>query len=135
MHPTAVPDQLWDWIRAEFGLPDLARVRRRLSGMMEDPEPVMQQLVRVFIDDGTFCPGFQFTADGRLHPVVTALFRTAMDAKMAHNYFTAWMVTPSRTLSNSRPVDLLETDARRLSNALSQFLGRGPGRRPRRHQK
>jgi hypothetical protein len=29
-------------------------VRRRLSELMEDPEPVMQQLVRVFIDDGTF---------------------------------------------------------------------------------
>lgn len=31
---------------------------RGLSELTEDPEPVMQQLVRV-IDDGTYCPGFQ----------------------------------------------------------------------------
>ncbi|MET3721275.1 MULTISPECIES: hypothetical protein [unclassified Arthrobacter] len=53
-------DQTWAGIRPEYTLPTLGQVRRRLSELMEDPEPVMQQLVRVFIDDGTFCPGFQF---------------------------------------------------------------------------
>ena len=51
-----ISDQIWEGIRAEFTLPALAQVHRRLSELMEDPEPVMQQLVRV-IDDGTFCPG------------------------------------------------------------------------------
>jgi hypothetical protein len=59
-----ISDQTWDGIRAEFMLPSLGQVRRRLSELMEDPEPVMQQLVRVFIGEGTFCPGFQFLPGG-----------------------------------------------------------------------
>jgi hypothetical protein len=45
--------ETWAGIRTEFTLPTLEQVRRRLSKLMEDPEPVMQQLVRVFIDEGT----------------------------------------------------------------------------------
>jgi hypothetical protein len=62
-------------IRAELTLSALAQVRRRLAGLMEDPEPVMRQRVRVFIGEGTFCPGFQFLPGGRLHPAVLTLFR------------------------------------------------------------
>jgi len=69
--PGSVSDQTWEAIRAEFTLPALEQVRRRLSELVEDPEPVMRQLVRV-IDEGTYCPGFQFLAGGRLHPIVTA---------------------------------------------------------------
>ena len=81
---------------------------------MEDPEPVMRQLVRVFIDDGTFCPGFQFLPGGQLHPTVLTLFQRAMDLDIPHNYFTAWMVTPARTLDGLRPVDCLELPSRLL---------------------
>jgi hypothetical protein len=42
-----ISDQTWAGIRTEFTLPALAQVNRRLSELMEDPEPVMQQLVRV----------------------------------------------------------------------------------------
>lgn len=31
-----------------------------------------QQLIRVFIDEGTFCPGFRFLAGGQLHPTAVA---------------------------------------------------------------
>jgi hypothetical protein len=55
LNPQPISDQTWAEIRAEFTLPALGQVRRRLSELIEDPEPVMQQLVRVFIDDGTFC--------------------------------------------------------------------------------
>jgi hypothetical protein len=102
-----ISDQTWEAIRAEFALPSVGQVRRRLSELMEDPEPVMQQLIRVFIGEGTFCPGFQFLAGGQLHPTVIELFRRAMELKIPHNYFTVWMVTPSRSLAGSRPVDLL----------------------------
>ena len=44
-----VSGQTWEGIRAEFTLPALEQVRRRLSELMEDPEPVMRQLVRVFL--------------------------------------------------------------------------------------
>ncbi|MEV8042077.1 hypothetical protein [Arthrobacter sp. NPDC080082] len=44
-----IPAQAWDNIRAEFTLPSLDQVRRRLSELMEDPEPIMRQLVRVFL--------------------------------------------------------------------------------------
>jgi hypothetical protein len=113
-----ISGQIWDGIRAEFTLPTLAQVHRRLCELMEDPEPVMRQLVRVFIDDGTFCPGFQFLPGGQLHPTVLTLFQRALDLQIPHNYFTAWMVTPSRDLTGSRPVDLLESSPAPLLRAL-----------------
>lgn len=116
-----VSDQIWEAIRAEFTLPSLGQVSRRLSEFMEDPEPVMQQLVRVFIDEGTFCPGFQFLPGGQLHPTVVALFKRAMELKIPHNYFTVWMVTPSGSLGCSRPVDLLDGGTQPLFRGLEIF--------------
>jgi hypothetical protein len=80
-----INDQTWAAIRAEFTLPTLQQVRRRLSELMEDPAPVMRQLVRVFIDDGTFCPGFQFLPGGQLRPTVVELFQRAVDLQIPHN--------------------------------------------------
>jgi hypothetical protein len=119
-----ISDQTWEEIRAEFTLPVLGQVRRRLSEVMEDPEPVMRQLVRVFIGEGTFCPGFQFLAGGQLHPTVTDLFQRAMELKIPHNYFTVWMVTPSGILTGCRPVDLLDSGPSTLFRAL-EALSRG----------
>ena len=67
-----VSDQVWESIRAEFTLPSLEQVRRRLAELMEDTDPVMRQLVRVFIGEDTYCPGFQFLLGGQVHPTVTA---------------------------------------------------------------
>ena len=113
-----INDQTWAGIREEFTLPALEQVRRRLAELMDDPDPVMQQLVRVFIDDGTFCPGFQFVAGGHLHPTLVDLFQRAIELKVPHNYFTAWMVTPSRELGGSRPVDHLKSGRAPLFRAL-----------------
>jgi hypothetical protein len=52
---------------------------------MEDPDPVMSQLIRIFIGEGTYCPGFQFLPDGQLHPAVVSLFGHAMELKIPHN--------------------------------------------------
>ncbi|MET3948679.1 hypothetical protein ABIB49_003404, partial [Arthrobacter sp. UYCu512] len=49
MTPQAISDQTWAEIRIEFTLPSLGQVHRRLSELMEDPEPVMRELVRVFL--------------------------------------------------------------------------------------
>ncbi|AOT05983.1 hypothetical protein [Arthrobacter sp. U41] len=124
MTPQTINDQTWAGVRTEFTLPTLAQVHRRLSELMEDPEPVMRQLVRVFIDDGTFCPGFQFLPRGQLQPPVTALFRRAMELDIPHNYFTLWMVTPSRELAGARPVDLLKNSCSPLLRALEAFRWR-----------
>jgi hypothetical protein len=118
-----ISDQTWEAIRAEFTLPSLGQVRRRLSELMEDPEPVMRQLIRVSIDEGTFCPGFQFLAGGQLHATVVDLFKRAMELKIPHNYFTIWMVTPSGSLGGSRPVDLLHSGPQPLLRAL-EILGK-----------
>jgi hypothetical protein len=122
MNREPISDQIWEGIRTEFMLPTLGQVRRRLSELMEDPEPVMQQLVRI-IDEGTFCPGFQFLPGGQLHPTVTDLFKRAMELKIPHNYFTVWMVTPSGILAGSRPVDLLDSGPQPLFRAL-ETLGK-----------
>jgi hypothetical protein len=108
MNRRPVSNQIWDGIWAEFTLPALERVCRRLAELMEDPEPVMQQLVRFFIGEGTFCPGFQFLPGGQLHPTVLILFQRALDLQIPHNCFTAWMVTPARTLDALRPADCLQ---------------------------
>jgi hypothetical protein len=119
-----ISDQTWAGIRTEFTLPTLQQVRRRLSEFMEDPEPVMQQLVRVFIDDGTFCPGFQFLPGGQLHPQVLELFGRALELQIPHNYFTLWMVTPSRALAGARPVDQLKDGPAPLLRALESYRWR-----------
>jgi hypothetical protein len=119
-----INDQTWAGIRTEFTLPTLQQVRRRLSELMEDPEPVMRQLVRVFIDDGTFCPGFQFLPGGQLHPQVIELFRRALELQIPHNYFTLWMVTPSRALAGARPVDHLKGGPAPLLRALESYRWR-----------
>lgn len=124
MIPQTISDQTWAAIRTEFTLPALAQVHRRLSELMEDPEPVMRQLVRVFIDDGTFCPGFQFLPGGQLQPTVTALFSRAMELDIPHNYFTVWMITPSRELAGTRPVDHLKGGTAPLLRALEGFRWR-----------
>lgn len=100
-----VPSQLWDTIRDEFGLPTLGHVRERLNTRFPDPERVLRQLVRVFIDEGTFCPGFQFQPDMALNPVVAGLFKRAMQLRIPHNYFALWMMTPCHVLDGARPVD------------------------------
>lgn len=121
-----VSDQIWEAIRAEFALPTLGQVSSRLSELMEDPEPVMQQLVRVFIDEGTFCPGFQFLVGGQLHPTVVDLFNRAMKLKIPHNYFTVWMVTQSAALGGARPVDSLR-QIPLVHRALEGFAAELPG--------
>jgi hypothetical protein len=119
-----IAPQLWDAIRDEFGLPALGQVRARLEASSPDPEPALRQLIRVFIDDGTFCPGFPFFPGGQLHPTVTALFRRSMELDIPHNYFTVWMVTPSRELGGTRPVDLLRNSHAPLLHALNAFGAR-----------
>ena len=123
MNPQPISDQMWDAVRAEFTLPALKVVHRRLSELMEDPEPVMQQLVRV-IDDGTFCPGFQFLPGGQLNPTVMRLFQRALERQIPHNYFTLWMITPSRPLAGTRPVDHVKKDPAPLLRALEGFRWR-----------
>ncbi|WP_253951383.1 hypothetical protein M1D51_15055 [Arthrobacter sp. R3-55] len=123
-----VPSELWERMGAEFGLPDLERVRGRLAQLHEDPEPVMQQLVRVFSADGTYCPGFQFREDLSLHPVVLRLFAHAMELRIPHNYFSAWMVTGCPALRDARPVDLLDRLVPAvLVSALERSFGSRPG--------
>lgn len=102
-----IDDSVWQQIEAEFTLPSLEQVRTRVGELTSEPEPVMRSLVRVFIGDGTYCPGFQFRPRGTLHPVVTGLFEQAMELRVPHNYFSAWMVTASTDLAGARPVDLL----------------------------
>jgi hypothetical protein len=118
-----IPESVWAGIEAEFGLPSLEHVSTRIHASTADPDTVMRRLVRVFIGERTFCPGFQFLRGGGLNMAVTGLFQRAMDLKVPHNYFSAWMVTWSTDLAGERPVDLL-ADPDRLAAALELFARR-----------
>lgn len=120
-----IPDELWDRIRDEFGLPALEQVRERLATRFPNPEPVIRQLFRVFIDQETFCPGFQFQPDVSLNPVVTGLFERAMELRIPHNYIALWMMSPCTTLDGARPADRLQPgNAPALQTVLETTLAR-----------
>ena len=120
-----IPQQVWDAIRDEFGLPAWSKVRERFEAAFPDAEPAMRQLVRVFIDDGTFCPGFQFQRDLSLDPVAVGLFQRAIEQRIPHNYFALWMMTPCHASGGERPVDhRVGNHAPRLLAALESTLTR-----------
>lgn len=89
----------------------------KLTGHVEKLETILQQVVRVFPDEDTYCPSFQFLPDLSLHPVVTSLFNRTMALRIPHNYFTLWMMTPSPSLHGRRPVDRLGGDTADLIEA------------------
>jgi hypothetical protein len=99
----AVPEHIWDSIREEFTLPPASELEAHFQAIGE-PE-AMRRAVRVFIGDGTFCPGFQLK-DGLFHEPVLRLFDQAMSLKIPHNMFAAWMVSPLAAQPGSRPVDV-----------------------------
>lgn len=84
----------------------------------------MRRAVRVFVGEGTFCPGFQLKA-GLFHEAVLRLFEQALALKIPHNIFAAWMVSPLPDTAGhgSRPVDQLG-NARQLQDALVGFAHR-----------
>lgn len=61
LYGAPIPPAVWERIKAEFGLPTLDQVRARLASIHPDPEPVMRELVRIFVGIETLCPGYQFT--------------------------------------------------------------------------
>jgi hypothetical protein len=124
LYRSPIPPQLWNAIREEFGLPALGQVRERLEAGLPDPEPALRQIVRVFIDEGTFCPGFQFQRDLSLDPVVVRLSQRAIELRVPHNYFAMWMMTPCHALDGARPVDRREEHAPTLLAALESTLAR-----------
>ena len=112
-----VPEHIWDSIREEFTLPTAADLETHFQSL-DDPEAI-RRAVRVFIGEGTFCPGFQLK-DGHFHEPVLCLFDQAMSLKIPHNVFAAWMVSRLPAGSGSRPVDLVDSMAL-LQNSLADF--------------
>jgi hypothetical protein len=104
----AVPEHIWDSIREEFTLPNAADLETHFQSL-GDPE-AMRRAVRVFIGEGTFCPGFQLK-DRLFHEPVLCLFDQAMSLKIPHNVFAAWVVSPLSAESRSRPIDMLDSMA------------------------
>lgn len=121
LYGNPIPPSVWDGIRAEFGLPTLDQARARLATIHPDPEPVMRDLVRVFVGTETLCPGFQFTDTFRVEPAVKVLFARAMELRIAHNYFSVWLTTPSPELEGRRPVDIIQNSTPPLLDALEKF--------------
>jgi hypothetical protein len=80
-----------DSIREEFTLPTAAELEVHFQA--QGDTEAMRRSVRVFIGEGTFCPGFQLK-DGLFHQPVLDLFQHGMALKIPHNVFAAWMVSP-----------------------------------------
>lgn len=113
-----VGDSVWDRIRDEFGMLTEEQFEQHVEALFGDAEPFLERGVRVFIGDDTFFPGFQLVR-GMPDRVVTDLFAQAMDLKIPHNVFAAWMVTPVRPRFD-RPIDALE-HPQILSDILDAF--------------
>jgi hypothetical protein len=79
----------------------------------------MQRAVRVFMGEGRFCPGFQLS-DGVFHEPVLRLFKQALELKIPHNVFAAWMVSLLPPSASNRPVDMLD-NMPLLQNTLTAF--------------
>jgi hypothetical protein len=65
-------------------------------------EPLSEQWLLAGITD----PASSSPPGGQLDPRVTVLFRAALEAKVPHNYFALWMMTPARELSQDPAVGL-----------------------------
>lgn len=116
----AVPEHIWDSIREEFTLPTAADLETHFQALGE-PE-AMRRAIRVFIGEETFCPGFQLK-NRLFHEPALRLFDHAMSLKIPHNVFAAWMVSPLRAESRSRPVDMLGSMTL-LQSSLAAFADR-----------
>lgn len=120
-----IPPRLWNAVLDEFGLPALGDVRQRIQAECPDPDSVLRRIVRVFTDEGTFCPVFQFLPDILLNPVIVGLFQRAVQLRISHNYFTLWTMTPCHALDGARPVDRhQEQHQSALTTALESTLAR-----------
>lgn len=116
----AVPEHIWDSIREEFTLPTATDLEAHFQA--QGDTEAMRRALRVFIGEGTFCPGFQLK-DGRFHEPVLRVFDQALGLKIPHNVFAAWMVSPLPGAAGSRPVDDLD-NLPQLHDALSVFAER-----------
>ncbi|MEW1813033.1 hypothetical protein AB0284_20315 [Pseudarthrobacter phenanthrenivorans] len=104
----SIDPQLWEECREEFGLLTLDECVQHFKALSDHSEPSMQQLVRVFVDDETLAPGYQFMEPGILNADVLSLFRRPMELKIPHNSFTHWMLTPLPGRNAPRPVAVLD---------------------------
>lgn len=116
----AVPDRIWDSIREEFTTAADGEAHFEALG----ETGAMQRAVRVFIGEGTFCPGFQLK-NGLFHEPVLDLFQHAMTLKVPHNVFSACDGQPSAWPGWCwcATVDQLDR-ATQLQNALAGFADR-----------
>jgi hypothetical protein len=117
--------QWWENCREDFRLLTMEECEQHFETLYDDAEPYMQQLVRVFVDDQTLAPGYQFVDMGTLNPLVLSLFRRAMELKVPHNSFTHWMLTPLPGPKMPRPVAVLEHQDK-LMEYLEEFARNRP---------
>lgn len=103
----------------------LEECEQHIETLVGDPEPYMQQLIRVFVDDETLAPSYQFGDTELFNPVVQALFKRAMELKVPHNSFTHWMLTPLPGKNYPRPIAALEYPER-LMEFLEDFARNRP---------
>ncbi len=120
----AIEPEWWENL-GDFRLMTLEECVQHFEALTGDPEPYIQQLVRVFIDDKTFAPSYQFGEDGLPHPVVQTLFSRALELKVPHNSFTHWMLTPLPGQNHPRPVKALGHPGR-LMEYLEDFARNRP---------
>lgn len=119
-----MPASFWVDVRDQSRLWTLDEAERHFETLYGDAEPYMQQLVRVFLDDDTFAPAYQFL-NGELDPRVLTLFERALELKVPHNAFSVWMLTPLPGRNSPRPAAALE-HPERLMEYLEAFARNRP---------
>jgi hypothetical protein len=62
-------------------------------------------------------PGFQFTADGRIHPWLRPVTSQLLDAGWTEEAVLLWLAAPTSQLSGQTPLEVVDADPARVQHA------------------
>lgn len=106
-------ENAWRRIDEEFGLLTSTEVAQRIGS--KSPHRTLAselrrrgQLIGVSRLNSFRYPGFQFTADSRVHPAVPPLLEAASDSGWSESDLALWLCNPSGSFGGARPVDHLD---------------------------
>lgn len=109
-------ENAWRGIADEFGMLSSREVAERIGSKSSNRNLASDlrkrgQLLGVNRLNSYKYPGFQFTAEGTVRPVIPELITTMNESGWTEPSLVLWLCSPSGRFSGMRPVDLLDDPA------------------------